>query len=100
MEQIQETLNAPDEADTGDLISGYDSSTPSQSHYPHDGTINSVSISMDAYKRLTENSIDLLKANKIFEKLNQTISKKDEEINKIKNINRNSNMDHLSPVIY
>lgn len=55
---------------------------------------------MDAYKRLVKDSMDLVKANKIIERLNQTLSKKNEELNKIKNTNQNSKMDHLTPVSY
>lgn len=92
---IETNLVQADEVLSNDLGSGYDSITLSQSNCPNNGTSDAVSISKDAYERLIKDSIDLLKANEKIIKLNQTLCKKDEELNKIKNSNQNSNMDHL-----
>lgn len=49
----------------------------------HEGS-DSVSISMEVYKKLCQASVDLLKANKTIDKLNGVIRKKDAEIEKLK----------------
>lgn len=53
---------------------------------------------MEIYRRLIKDSIDLVKANEILEKLNRKISERDAELQKIKTENSNSKMDHLSAV--
>lgn len=51
---------------------------------------------MEVYKRLVTASVDVLKANEFIQKLNNTIKKKDAEIEHLKQAS--SNMDHLTPV--
>lgn len=87
MEQMQSN-----EIDTESHSFGYDASSP-----PHNETAETITISLDTYKKLIDDSILLLKANKTIDKLNQAISKKDEEL---KNGKQSSEMEHLSPVNY
>lgn len=58
-------------------------------------TSNTVSISINEYKRLCQASIDLIRANRTIDKLNDKLRKKDNDIQKLKEEKLHSS---LSPV--
>lgn len=81
----------------GDISGDHDSSASFQSNHPHDNTSSTISISMEIYRRLIQNSVDLVKANETIKKLNRKISKRDTELQKMKAEKSNSEI-HLSAV--
>lgn len=89
--QCNENMNPTHFSDTP----GYASNSVNNSDISDNVTSNTVSISMELYKKLVQTSMDLIKANRTIEKLNELIRMKDAVIEKLKVGEQNA---HLTPV--